>query len=248
MKIEDLKNWAKLKKVDHIKDILLPYAIVALWSIISSQIVDAIDNVAISFVLNIIGNFITFILTIGTTIYMVNFIKDKEFKIEMVWSRFKDAKDLIVTYLYYVGFVTLYMLLLIIPGIIKIFSYMLIPYIIADENNTLKGKELLDKSEEIMKGHKMELFKIYLSFLGWHLLACLTFGILEIWILPQQQLMVTKFLSDLKDVAYGITPQPLEEPAPAAPANTVKFCTNCGTQVSGETLYCPNCGAKIDLD
>ena len=248
MNIQELKEWAKAKRVNHVKDIILPYAIIALWNIISSQIIDAFDNGLVSLLLSIAANFVTFILTIGTTIYMVNFIKDKEYKIEMVWSKFKDAKDIIETYLYYVGFITLYMLLLIVPGIIKLFSYMLVPYILADENNNLKGKALLDKSEEIMNGHKMELFNLYLSYLGWHILACFTLGILEIWIIPQQQTAVTKFLSDLKDNAYGVTPQPIKEQVVEQPNNTVKFCTSCGTQVSGDTAFCPNCGAKIDLD
>ena len=248
MNINELKEWAKAKRVNHVKDILLPYAIIAFWQIISSQISDAFNSSLLQLILSIAFGFVTFILTIGSTIYMVNFIKDKEFKIEMVWSKFKDAKDLVVTYLYYFGLIFLFSLLLVIPGIIKYFSYMLVPYILGDENNNLFGMDVLKKSEEIMNGHKMELFNIFLSYLGWHILACFTLGLLEIWIIPQQQTAVTKFLSDLKDNAYGITPQPLKEQEVVQPNNTIKFCTGCGTQVSGDTLYCPNCGAKIDLD
>ena len=248
MSIEELKEWAKAKKVGHEKDILLPYAIIALWQIISSQISDAIGSATVQLILSIVFGFVTFILTIGSTIYMVNFIKDKEFKIESVWSKFKDATDLIATYLYYFGLIFVFSLLFIIPGVIKFFSYMLVPFILADENNKLTGMDVLKKSEEIMNGHKMELFNIYLSYLGWHILAIFTLGILEIWIIPQQQTAVTKFLSDLKDNAYGVTPQPIKEPVVEQTNNTIKFCTSCGTQVSGDTLYCPNCGAKIDLD
>ena len=248
MNIDELRNWAKSKKASHIKDILLPYAIIALWEIIASQIVGAFSNIILSLLLNVAVNFVTFILTIGSTIYMINFINEREYKIEVVWSKFKDAKELIVTYLYYFGIIFVFSLLLIIPGIIKFFSYMLVPFILADPNNNLKDMDVLKKSEEIMNGHKMELFKIFLSFLPMHLLACLTFGILEIWIFPEQQLVITKYLSDLKDKAYGVTPQPIKETVIEQLNNTIKFCTCCGTQVSGDTLYCPNCGSKIDLD
>ena len=248
MNIQELKEWAKSKKLNHIKDILLPYAIIALWLIISSQIIDIFNNGLLKFLLNIASNFITFLLTLGATIYMLDFINDREAKIEVVWSKIKTCKEYIESYLYYAGFIFLYTLLLIVPGIIKMFAYALVPYILADENNQLKGKELLDKSESIMNGHKMELFNIFLNYLGWHILAIFTFGILEIWILPEQQLVVTKFLSNLKDTAYGITPRPIQEPVAPQPNNMVKFCTSCGTQVSNNTLYCPNCGTKIDLD
>lgn len=34
------------------------------------------------------------------------------------------------------------------------------------------------------------------------------------------------------------------QPAGGAPAQPVKFCTHCGTQLSGDTQFCPNCGKK----
>jgi zinc-ribbon domain len=35
-------------------------------------------------------------------------------------------------------------------------------------------------------------------------------------------------------------------PAAAAPAVAAKkFCTNCGTEIPGETKFCPNCGTKV---
>jgi len=80
-------------------------------------------------------------------------------------------------------FTFLWSLLLFIPGIIKRYAYSQAMYIIA-ENPNLGGREALKMSEEMMKGHKMELFVLELSFLGWHLLGGLTFGIGYIWIGP----------------------------------------------------------------
>ena len=39
-------------------------------------------------------------------------------------------------------------------------------------------------SIEITKGHKWDLFIMYLSFLGWVLLSVLTVGILNFWLIP----------------------------------------------------------------
>ena len=41
----------------------------------------------------------------------------------------------------------------------------------------------------IMDGHKMDLFIMQLSFLGWQLLGALTFGLLNIfWVTPYQNI------------------------------------------------------------
>ncbi len=53
--------------------------------------------------------------------------------------------------------------LTIIGGFIKHYSYALVPYILA-ENPSIKGRDVIRLSENMMKGHKWELFKLDLSF------------------------------------------------------------------------------------
>ena len=48
-----------------------------------------------------------------------------------------------------------------------------------------------------MNGHKMDFFVLQLSFIGWHILAVFTLGLLEIWIVPYQKTAETKFLYDI---------------------------------------------------
>ncbi len=66
--------------------------------------------------------------------------------------------------------------LTIVGGIIKSFSYLLVPYIIA-ENPSMKACDAISLSRRMMKGHKWEAFVATLSFLGWNLLALLTLGL-----------------------------------------------------------------------
>ena len=107
-------------------------------------------------------------------------------------------------------FVFLWSLLLIIPGIIKALSYAAAPYVLA-ANPELSGPEALNKSKEIMKGHKMDLFVFYLSFLGWVLLIPLTFGLILIWLLPYMSTAEAAFFANL-----GVVPANGEkEKAPA---------------------------------
>ncbi|MCL2527126.1 MAG: DUF975 family protein [Defluviitaleaceae bacterium] len=76
-------------------------------------------------------------------------------------------------------FTMLWTLLFFIPGIVKGIAYSMTPFILADCPN-VTAKEALKLSMRMTKGHKMELFVMYLSFIGWSMLGGLTFGILNI--------------------------------------------------------------------
>lgn len=64
---------------------------------------------------------------------------------------------------------------------IKIYSYKLVEFILA-ENPDIKPLDAIKLSKRMMKGHKWEAFKIDLSFIGWELLALITFGLSKIFI------------------------------------------------------------------
>ncbi|MCL2565811.1 MAG: DUF975 family protein [Defluviitaleaceae bacterium] len=76
-------------------------------------------------------------------------------------------------------FVTLWTLLLIIPGIIKGLSYYFTSNILADCPD-VKATDAIKISMRITKDHKIDIFIFVLSFLGWFILSALTLGILYI--------------------------------------------------------------------
>lgn len=80
-------------------------------------------------------------------------------------------------------FTFLWSLLLIVPGIIKRYAYSQAMFILAD-NPDIGAREAIRRSEEMMMGHKMELFLLELSFLGWHLLGLVTLGLSYIYVTP----------------------------------------------------------------
>ena len=94
-------------------------------------------------------------------------------------------------------FTALWTLLLIIPGIIKSLSYALAPYILAD-NPELTANEAINRSMEMMKGHKMDLFLIWLGYTGFALLSILALGIPLLWLYPYYQVVLAKFYEDVK--------------------------------------------------
>jgi len=94
-------------------------------------------------------------------------------------------------------FTFLWSLLLVLPGIIKGFSYALTPYILNDEAD-LPVREAIRRSQQMMRGNKWRLFCLYLSFIGWSLLCCLTFGIGFLWLTPYVRTSVAVFYEDIK--------------------------------------------------
>ena len=71
------------------------------------------------------------------------------------------------------------------------------PYILA-ENPTMKAREALNESKLIMKGQKMRLFVLYLSFILWSLLGMVTCCIAYIYVGPYIQATITNFYHDIK--------------------------------------------------
>lgn len=94
-------------------------------------------------------------------------------------------------------FTLLWMLLLIVPGIIKALSYAMTPYIMRD-NPDLPVRECIRRSQQMMDGHKADLFCLYLSFIGWALLCCLTLCIGFLWLNPYVYASQAKFYDELK--------------------------------------------------
>lgn len=93
----------------------------------------------------------------------------------------------------------LWSLLFIIPGIVKSIAYSQMFYLI-DEYSDMPITKAMNISKIITKGHKGELFVMYLSFLGWLILAGLTLGIGMIWLKPYMRMtLVNAYHALMKD-------------------------------------------------
>ena len=112
------------------------------------------------------------------------------------------SRVLTTTLLYYV-YVFLWSLLLLIPGCIKSYSYAMTPYILKD-NPEMKNNAAIEESMRIMNGHKLELFLLDLSFIGWALLSLLTCGIGFLWLAPYMNMARVNFYEDLKKAAVEV--------------------------------------------
>lgn len=99
-------------------------------------------------------------------------------------------------------FTFLWSLLFIIPGIIKAYSYSMSLYILA-ENKGKPALECINESMAMTEGHKMDLFVLGLSFIGWGLLCAITFGIAGIWVAPYMEATFANAYNSLKPVNFS---------------------------------------------
>ena len=74
-------------------------------------------------------------------------------------------------------FLSLWFFLLIIPGLIKAYEYMMIPYLLAEKPD-LSRREVFQATKTMMDGNKWDAFLLGLSFIGWFLLGAFTVGLL----------------------------------------------------------------------
>ena len=96
---------------------------------------------------------------------------------------------------------------LIIIGFIALFAssiyayvkqlFFVLSYNIAYDEPNLSGKEAVEKSQSLMQGNKGNYFVLTLSFIGWAILACFTFGIGYFWLLPYMQVSMICFYDHL---------------------------------------------------
>ena len=96
----------------------------------------------------------------------------------------------------------LYSLLFIIPGIMLSYSYAISNYIF-EENPSLAASEILERSEQMMKGHRWELFKFHLSFIGWYLLVICTCGLALVYVAPYVAVSHVNIYNTLKNEAMA---------------------------------------------
>ena len=80
-------------------------------------------------------------------------------------------------------FIGLWTLLFIIPGIIKSYSYRMVPYILS-ETPKLDYKEALNISKRMTDGEKFKMWILDLSFMGWYVLGALALFVGVLFVNP----------------------------------------------------------------
>ena len=171
----------------------------------SAQIIPSFiknDSYMILGVTQFLSIFLNALLTsffiLGNTSFYLKLSRGEDVTWEELFSKTKLWQVCFLTTILINLFTTLWSFLLIIPGIIAMYSYSMVQYILLDNEN-MSAIDAINKSKEMMNGHKMELFMLHLSFLGWAILGLFTFGILYLWLGPYINTTTANFYNAIKD-------------------------------------------------
>lgn len=145
--------------------------------------------------------FVLSALSIGVTKTYLKLNRFQETKFTNIFFFFTNGKQYlraVGSYFFTTLYTILWTLLLIIPGIIKSYSYAMTYYIISDEPE-LSIHQAITKSRKLMNGHKWDFFVLQLSFLGWVILSLLTLGIGLLWVIPYFSSTSAQFYLKLRE-------------------------------------------------
>lgn len=123
--------------------------------------------------------------TLGLVYVTIDVFKNTKPEVNRMFEGFKRFADAFVLYLLQQIFIALWSLLLVIPGIIKSYSYSMAYYIMNDSKEPISANDAITESRTLMDGHKWELFCLDISYIGWLILCLLTLGILSFWVQPK---------------------------------------------------------------
>lgn len=135
--------------------------------------------------------------TLGLCIYFIRFTRLDIPNLETIFDGFKNFSSAFLLSLLVGIFTFLWSLLLIIPGIIAALNYSQAFYIMTD-NPEIGVMDAINRSKEMMQGHKGKLFLLQLSFIGWAILSVLTLFIGLLWLVPYIETTLANFYNDLK--------------------------------------------------
>lgn len=159
-------------------------------------VIEISENLTLT--LNLISLIFGGVVSTGLSKFLLNFTTNREVpKFADLFSQFKIFFKALGLFILMGIAIILGTLFFIIPGIIVALMFSQAFYILAENPN--KGIfECLEESSNLMHGYKWELFVLQLSFIGWELLAVLTFGIASLWINPYQKVTEANFYLKLK--------------------------------------------------
>lgn len=147
---------------------------------------------AIGIIRFIVGSFVS----LGLIQYNLDMIDGKEVEFGQIFSKSSMLGKAVWLRLRMVIFTFLWTLLLIIPGIIKAYSYSMAGFIMT-ENPEMSAKEAMEVSMKMMDGNKWRLFCLEISFIGWMILSIFTLGVGLLWVVPYENAATAAFYDEI---------------------------------------------------
>ena len=122
------------------------------------------------------------VLTVGASLYHLGIRRGEEMPFVTLFDGFAFAGKIILLYVVQVIFISLWTLLLVIPGIVAAYRYRFAMLNLC-ENPEIGVMEALNMSKAQTLGFKWQLFVLDLSFIGWYILSGITCNLVGIFYL-----------------------------------------------------------------
>ena len=172
---------------------LIVFIILELFGSSPSFFMDPIPSMVLQGVLSVL----LLPLAWGYITFFLRIIRDENLDYGHLFDGFNQYFRIFLAELLRGIYILLWALLLIIPGLIKEYSYAMTEFILKD-NPEMSGEEAICESMRLMQGHKMQLFLLDLSMIGWLILSILTLGIGLLFLMPYNYTAHAHFYEDLK--------------------------------------------------
>ena len=131
-------------------------------------------------------------------VYLKNARDGEQMEIGDVFKGFNsDFGDLFLLGFMQSLFIALWSILLVVPGIVKSYSYARAYYLKVDHPE-MNWKDCITESRNLMQGHKWELFVLDLSFIGWYIVGALCLGVGTLWVSPYHNSARALFYESIK--------------------------------------------------
>ncbi|MDN6195330.1 MAG: DUF975 family protein [Atopostipes suicloacalis] len=203
----DIKIEAKAQLKNHWKDAIFLALIPILFSIffISEMDSDAMQMSTGRRLINLLLTLIHSFLLTSVSYSFLDFVRERTQinPLEGTLQAFKRKYFINLLLLKVIKYIytLLWTFLLIIPGIVKGFAYAQAELIFKDRVDQTgeipNPRECIKESVLLMDGHKLDLFALRLSFIGWYILSILTLGIPFIWVTPYIEMSQVVFYENL---------------------------------------------------
>ncbi len=167
----------------------------------SDQMISAIAGVSaivigIGLFFAVISILLGAVISLGLCQYNLKLIDGEIPEMGILFSNFSNWGNAVWLVIRRGLYIFLWSLLLVIPGIIKAYSYAMSVFILS-ENPEISPKEAMEVSQKMMQGNKWRLFCLELSFIGWDILNFFTLGIGSLWLGPYKNAAFASFYDEV---------------------------------------------------
>lgn len=156
----------------------------------------AVPTLLLSF-LSILLSLLALIYNVGFTFYGMKLARGQSAGFSTLFDGFADASRILLAGILTAVFTFLWSLLFFFPGIVAAYRYRMTFRILKDHPD-VSALTAISMSKKMMYGHKLDLFVLDLSFIGWFFLSALTLGILSLWVYPYQSATEANFYGALR--------------------------------------------------